>query len=55
MKIEITKETAKAILKLNDRYFFNLFVMICTNEDEEYQLRDAIAEIAEQIKKGTKI
>ena len=40
MKIEITKETAEAILKINDRYFFGLFKEIVTSEDEEYQLVD---------------
>ena len=51
MQIEITENTAEAMLKLDDRYFFDLFVMICTNENEEYQFRSAIAEIANQIKK----
>ncbi len=51
MQIEITEKTAEAMLKLDDRYFWDLFVMICTNENEEYQFRNAIAEIANQIKK----
>jgi len=50
MKIEITKETAEAILKLNDRYFFGLFKEIVTSEDEEYQLRNAITELVREIK-----
>jgi len=54
MKIEITKETAETMLKMNDRYFFDMFVMICTNDNEEYQFRNAIAEIADQIKKEMK-
>ena len=49
MKIEITKETAEAILKLNDRYFFGLFKEIVTSEDEECQVRDAIAELAAEL------
>ena len=49
MKIEITKETAEAILKLNDRYFFGLFKEIVTSENEEYQLRNAIKTITKEI------
>ncbi len=49
MKIEITKETAEAILKINDRYFFGLFKEIVTSEDEECQLRNAITELVREI------
>ena len=51
IKIEIDKETADAILLLEDRYFFNLFNQICKNKEEEYKFRDAILSIAEKIKK----
>jgi len=54
MKIEITKETAKAIIKMNDRYFFNLFVMICKNDDEEYEFRNAITAIAREARKSVR-
>ncbi len=49
MKIEITKETAEAILKMNDRYYFGLFREIVTSEDEEYQFRNAIKSITKEI------
>jgi len=52
MKIEITKETAEAILKLNDRYFFGLFKEIVTSENEEYQVRDAVSAITAQVKES---
>ena len=48
--ISIGKETAGAILKIDERYYFDLFKEIRTSEDEEYQFRDAIKEIAKQIK-----
>ena len=51
IKIEIDKETADAILLLEERYFFNLFKQISKNEEEEYKFRDAIVSIAEKIKK----
>ncbi len=51
VKIEIDKETADAILLLEERYFFNLFNQICKNKEEEYKFRDAILSIAEKIKK----
>ena len=49
--ISISKEAAEAIQMINDRYYFDLFKEIRTSEDEEYQFRDAIIEIAKQIKK----
>jgi len=52
MQIEITEQTANAIEKLHDRYFFDLFRPIRTSEDEEYQFRDAIAEIAKELKRS---
>lgn len=48
--ITISKETAEALLKIDERYYFDLFKEIRTSEDEEYQFRDAIAELAKQIK-----
>ena len=50
MKIEITKDIADAILKIEDRYYFDLFKSIRTNEEEEYKFRDAIIAIAKEIK-----
>jgi len=51
MRIEITKETAEALIKLHNRYFFNLFKPICLSENEEYQLRNAIIQVVEEIQK----
>ncbi len=51
MQIEITKETADAILKIDDRYYFDLFKTIRIDEEEEYKFRDALNAIAEEIKK----
>ena len=50
MQIEITAETAKAILLIEDRYYFDLFEQIRTQVSEEYQMRNAIIEIANKIK-----
>lgn len=49
MTIEITPETADALLKINDRYFNGLFEEIVTSEDEEMDFRDALEEIAKAI------
>ena len=51
MKIEITEQTAEAILKINDRYYFDLFKPIRANEEEEYQFREALKEIVKDINK----
>ena len=50
MQIEITPETAKAILLIEDRYYFDLFESIRQQVSEEYDMRNAIIEIAEEIK-----
>ena len=52
MTIEISIGTADAILKLDERYYFDLFKNIRSGTDEEYQIRDAIAELATEIKEG---
>jgi hypothetical protein len=52
MKVEISKEVAEAIIKISDRYYFDLFKQIRVSEDEEYQFRDAIIELAKQIKES---
>ena len=52
--ISIGKDTANAILKIDNRYFFDLFQDIRTSEAEEYQFRDSITEVAKQIKSQTK-
>ena len=49
MKIEISNDTAVAILKLDERYFFDLFKSVRINQDEECEFRDAINEIANEI------
>ena len=50
MQIEITEETAKAILMIEDRYYFDLFKNIREYQEQEYQFRDAIITIASEIK-----
>jgi hypothetical protein len=50
MTINITQQTAEALIKLDKRYFFDLFKPIRENEDEEYKYRDAINEVAQKIK-----
>jgi len=52
MQIEITEQTANAIEKLHDRYFFDLFRPIRISEDEEYQFREAISEIVKELTKA---
>jgi hypothetical protein len=52
MKIEITGQTAKAILKLYNRYYFGLFEKIAT-EKEEYELRDALSQVVSEIISAT--
>ena len=49
MTITIKKETAEAILLIEDRYYFDLFKGIRTSKDEEYRMRDAIFEISKEI------
>jgi len=53
LTITIDTNTAKAIAKLNARYFFDLFKPIRTNEDEEYQYRDALQSVADAIAKAS--
>ncbi|QOP42978.1 hypothetical protein FJR45_03025 [Sulfurimonas sediminis] len=48
--IDITQQTAEALIELDNRYFFDLFKPIRENEDEEYKYRDAIYEVAQKIK-----
>jgi len=50
--ITISEETASAILKIEDRYYFDLFKTIRMSKAEEYQFREAIVEIAKQIKQS---
>jgi len=52
--IEIDTNTAKALSKLNARYFFDLFKPVRTNEDEEYQYRDALQSIADAIARASR-
>ena len=51
MQIEITEQTAIAIIKINERYYFDLFSSIRVSEEEEYQFREALQEIAKEIKR----
>ena len=51
MQINITDKTAKAIILLDDRYYFDLFKSIRADIEEEYIVRDAINAIAKEIKK----
>lgn len=50
IEIAISKETAEALLKIEERYYFDLFKEIRVSEDEEHRFRDAIIAIAKQIK-----
>ena len=50
MQINITDETAKAILLLDDRYYFDLFKSIRADIEEEHIIRDAINAIAKEIR-----
>ena len=50
MNITITPGTAKAILLIEDRYYFDLFKSIRTDQEQEYQFRDAIIAVAKEIK-----
>ena len=49
MKIELTPKQITALENLNNRYYFGLFQSICKEEEEEYQFRNAIQEIVEEI------
>ena len=51
MQINITEETAEVLVRLNDRYYFDLFKSIRTDINEEYVFRNAISEVANEIKK----
>jgi len=54
LTITIDTNTAKALSKLNARYFFDLFKSVRTNEDEEYQYRDALQSVADAIAKTSR-
>ena len=43
--ITVTPEIIEAISKIDNRYFFGLFKDIVKNEEEEYELRNAIIEL----------
>jgi len=49
--ITINKKTADAILKIEDRYYFDLFEGIRDQVSDEYHFRNAIEEIANKIKR----
>lgn len=50
IEITISKETAEALLKIEERYYFDLFKEIRVSKDEEHRFRDAIIAIVKQIK-----
>ena len=52
MKIEVDEKTIEAIEKLYDRYYFGLFKQIVKNEDEEYELRDALSTLVKAIQES---
>ncbi len=54
MQINITEETAEAILMLDDRYYFDLFKSIRTDINEEYIIRNAITALADEAKEQIK-
>jgi len=43
--ITVTPEIIEAISKIDNRYFFGLFKDIVKNEEEEYELRNALIEL----------
>lgn len=47
--IEIKKEDLEAILKINERYYFDLFKSIRATEEEEHEFRNAIANISKEL------
>jgi len=49
MKIDLDEATITALEKLQERYYFGLFKSIVKDEEEEYQLRDAITAITKTI------
>ena len=51
MQINITEKTAEVLVRLHDRYYFDLFKNIRTDINEEYVFRNAISEVADEIKK----
>lgn len=54
MKIEITPKQAEVLETLWHRYYFDLFKPIRKSEEEEYQFRNAIQEIVEEINRQRK-
>jgi len=50
MRIELSEETAKTLLKMDERYYFGLFKEIIANEEEEFEMRNALIDIAKEIK-----
>ena len=54
MQINITEETAEAILMLDDRYYFDLFKSVRTDINEEYIIRNAITALADEVKEQIK-
>lgn len=55
MKIEVSEEAAEAIELLWDRYYFGLFQDVTRDESEEYQMRNAIKELADKINEYDRI
>jgi len=53
MQIEISERTAEAILKLNERYFYELYAQVCTHFTEEFEFKNAVDEIAYKIECNT--
>lgn len=47
--VTISEPTIEALLKLHSRYYFGVFEQIVTSEDEEYEFRDALAELSKLI------
>lgn len=49
MRIEIDEKTVRGLLKLCNRYYFDLFKEIRVNKDEEFEMRNALFKIVEKI------
>ena len=50
--IVLNKEEYQTLLKINERYYFDLFKTIRKNEEEEFILRDSLSAITKKIKES---
>lgn len=50
--VVLSKEEYQTLLKINERYYFDLFKEIRENEEEEFQMRDSLYAIAKTLKES---